>query len=791
MTGCLALVFLASCQVAPRPVRLPTGASLDPAGPSVPLGSMPVAMVFAPDSSRIVAVLSGYREQGIQVIDVASRQVVQTLIQPAAFLGAAFSPDGRFLYVSGGNQDVVYRYTWRAGRAAPLDSIPLGPPPSPDGRLYPAGLACSPDGSQLYVAENLADSLAVIDLAARRVTRRFATGRYPCGVVVDPEGRVYVSAWGGSWVATFSPNGGRWEEGPRIVVGRHPSTLLLDPERRRLYVACASSDRIAVIDTRRDSVVSVLHDSAPGGPPEGSTPNGLALSPDGGRLYVAEADNNAVAMFELGAPPFGQASAAPPDSLLGRIPVEWYPTAVLARGDALFVLNGKGRGTRPNPKRGPSDQRSPRDPRQYTLGQLDGSLSFVRLHWDPVLPLLSRRVALANGWYRPTVPVTLPPFRHVIYVIRENRTFDQVLGDLRESDGDSSLTYFPRSVTPNAHALAERFGIWDRFFVNAEVSGDGHNWTTAAYATDYVEKTVPSSYSDRGRSYDYEGENRGELPEDDASEPANGYVWDLARRASVSLRNYGEFTRKTLEGRWIATKPWLSAHTDPGFDGWDLAVPDTVRAARWIEEFRGQVAGDSMPALTILRLPNDHTSGGKAGAPTPRAFVADNDLALGRVIEALTHSRYWSSTVVFVLEDDAQDGPDHVDSHRSPLLVISAYSRPGVMHRFANTTDVIATIDRILGLGSLSQFDHFGRPLHWAFVARPDTSAYVASRPGVPMDEINPSHGRMAMLSRRLDLTLEDRADEELFNRVLWEMIKGPDVPYPRRVLGYLSHSKR
>src|SRR5262249_46771007 len=336
--------------------------------------------------------------------------------------------------------------------------------------------------------------------------------------------------------------------------------------------------------------------------------------------------------------------------------------------------------------------------------QTNGSLTCMAAPREDQWTVLSARVAAANGWNRKPALAALPPFKPVIYVIRENRTFDQVFGDLAGADGDTSLTFFPRDVTPNAHALADRFGAFDRFFVNAEVSGDGHNWTTAAYASDYVEKTVASAYSDRGRTYDYDGLNHDKLAEDDVNEPGNGYLWDLARKAGVSLRNYGEFTHQAPDGSWPASKPWLAARTDTKYPGWDLAISDTVRAARWISEFEQQMAGNSLPALTILWLPNDHTAGAKVGSPTPRAYVASNDLALGRIVEALTRSRYWKDTVVFVLEDDAQDGPDHVDSHRSPLLVISAYNRPGVRHRWANTTDVLATIDGILHLGALSQF---------------------------------------------------------------------------------------
>jgi YVTN family beta-propeller protein len=772
-TLCLAFIALAGCaRPEPRVHRLPTGVVLDPAGVSVPLGSMPITMRFAPDSTRIVAVLSGYREQGIQVIDPAARRVVQTIVQPAAFVGACFSPDGTRLFVSGGNRDVVCEYEWRADSAALADSIVLGPPPGKaGGRAYPAGLACSPDGRYLYVAENLGDTLAVVDVSTRRVVQQLATGRYPYDIAVQRDGRVYVSVWGGSWVAAFRPGGKGLVAAGRITVGAHPTSLLLDGARGRLYATCSTSDRIAVIDTQRDSVVAALADTAPGGPAEGSTPNGLALSPDGQRLYVAEADNDAVAVFRLG----GGAH------LLGRIPVEWYPDAVLTRADSLWVLNGKGAGTGPNPGYEQPGFTGTRDKTQYTLGQTNGSLSFLASPKDADFDALSKRVAVSNHWDQAPVPAPLPPFQHVVYIVRENRTFDQVLGDLSMGDTDSSLTFFPRAVTPNAHALAERFGVFDRFFVNGEVSGDGHNWTMAAYASDYVEKTIPSNYSNRGRAYDYDGLNRDRPTDVDVNEPSTGYLWDLAHRAQVSLRNYGEFTRKAASGHWVANKPWLATCTDTTYPGWDLGIPDSVRAERWIEAFRRQVASDSMPALSILWLPNDHTAGALGGSPTPRAYVADNDLALGRMVEALSRSRYWRSTVMFVLEDDAQNGPDHVDSHRSPLLVISPYGRRAVVHRFANTTDVIATIDQVLHLGALSKFDHFARPLGEAFTSTPDTAAYVALEPRVSRHETNPDSTQAARLSRRLDLSQEDRADVALFNRILWQVMKGPDRPYPRR----------
>jgi hypothetical protein len=370
-------------------------------------------------------------------------------------------------------------------------------------------------------------------------------------------------------------------------------------------------------------------------------------------------------------------------------------------------------------------------------------------------------------------------------VIKENRTYDQVLGDLANADGDSSLVLFGRAVTPNHHGLAERFGIYDRFFVNAEVSADGHNWSTAAYTTDYVQKTVPLNYSGRGRSYDYEGTNRDVVPEDDAAEPAGGYLWDLAKRKGITFRNYGEFVVDEkhagddgLPVSYRGVKPFLEAHTNRRYAGFDLDIPDQRRADVWISELAEFERQGAMPAFEIVRLPNDHTSGAKAGAPTPNAYLADNDLALGRMIEALSRSRFWKNTVVFVVEDDAQDGPDHVDSHRAPVLIVSPYSRAGVVHRFINTTDVLLTIEEILGLDAMSQFDYFGRPLRDIWTDEPDLRPWTAAIPGVSLTEKNPRGTRGASESSHLDLRLEDMADEETFNRILWQTVR-PGARYP------------
>jgi len=667
--------------------------------------------------------------------------------------------------------------------------------PRDNGERYPAGLALSRDGRTLYVAENLADSLAVVDLATGAVVQRVATGHYPYGVVVTPDGAVYVSNWGGWDLSSYAADpAGRLRATGTIRVGRHPSALLLGARGNRIFVASASTDRVVSVDPARGRVIGELLDPPPSGPGEGTTPNALALSSDGTRLFVAEADANAVAVFNLSAQTSGLASATGDDLLAGRIPAGWYPTSLLVRGDTLLVASGKGSGTRPNPD-GPQPlpSREHRGPNgvNRTLSQLGGGFMVAPIASTrgESLAHLTARVAQANGWNTPrTAARGYPPFEHVIYIVKENRTYDQVLGDLTQADGDTSLVLFGRAVTPNQHALAERFGIYDRFFVNAEVSPDGHNWSMAAYTTDYLQKTVPVNYSGRGRAYEYEGARFGRrtvIPDDDPVAPARGYLWDLIQRKGLTFRNYGEFVvpesadpDDVLPPGYRGDKPFLASHTNPAYPGFDLNITDQHRADVWLAEFAEFTRRGVMPAFEIIRLPNDHTAGARAGAPTPQAYAADNDLALGRIVEALSHSPFWKSTVVFVVEDDAQNGPDHVDSHRSPVWIISPYSRAGVVHRFANTTDIIRTMEEIVGLDALSQFDYFGRPLRDIWSATPDLTPWNALTPKVDLEAKNPAGTQGASESATLDLEIEDVAAEDPFNRIIWAAVR-PGVPYP------------
>ena len=736
---------------------LPTGVQLDPAGESITLGSLPINLIVAPGGERAVVVLSGWREQGLQVVDLKTRKVTQTLKQDGAFYGAAFSPDGQHLYVSGGNTDQLFVYAWNDGAATLEKKVELAKAKTEagTGTSYPAGVAVSANGKFVYVAENVGDHLAVVNAASGEIVQRFATDHYPYGIAVSREGRLFVSDWGATTLSQFRVlTDGTLVYVGRIEVGKHPSALAIHGSR--LYVTLAGSDRIAIVNMIRRKVTGYLHDVAPGAPPEGSTPNALAFSADGKHLLVAEADNNAVAVFDV-------ASGA----LLGRIPADWYPTAVAAVGKELLIVSGKGHGTHANPD-GPVPLTGwPYDkPRAYALGQLDGSMRFVPAEMSSSqLAAFTQRVAAANNWGKRAAVRHYPPFKHVIYIIKENRTYDQVLGDLKEGDGDPSLVYFPDvAVTPNHHALARRFGIFDRFFVNAEVSSQGHIWSTAAYVTNFGEKTVPSGYDKKRDGIDGE----------ESDEPERGFLWSLANRDGVTFRDYGEL----VAPGWPVTQHDLGSDISPDYPPMDLIAPDQRRADVWIAELQRFIRDGDMPQFELMWLPMDHLTAARPGKCTPFACMADNDLALGRIVQALSHSPYWKDTVIFVVEDDAQAGPDHVDSHRAPFFAISAYNRPGTVHRFANTTDVIAAIEDILGMGHLSKFDYFSRSLADVFASKPDLTPYDPITPTQDLNEKNPQKTAAASMSEALDLSAPDRADDQLYNQILWMMLKG-DQPLP------------
>ncbi len=879
--------------------------------------------------------------------------VIQNVFFPSpqsVNVGVVFSPrseaDGsHLLYVSGGFENKIWIF-----RFHPQAQLPISPAsPGPETRVeapfidvssfadvpksvrynaehvpvYPTGLAISADGNGLFVANNLSDNLGTVTglvRGQRELHRLPLPGDrkqliYPYGVVVLPRERfkIYVSCWNEDTVRVINPFHGELTF-VKVPVGRHPTVMLLNPESTRLYVANSNDDSVSVIDTDTDKEIERISVRLSESVPPGNSPEGLALSGDD--LYVANAHSNSVAVVELSPRSRGQSvSRAESDGdqwerskVRGFIPTGQYPSALAVVGSTLFVGNGKGTGLEnsstvvnnsgrvpnaPNEQFPPAATGGRRQGGQYSGSLVVGNISAIDLPDDPALARYTQQVMRNNGLLGPErtrLFTGRSPINHVIYIIKENRTYDQVFGDVvasgdgTKADGDASLAIFgggqaaarpdgrKQDITPNHRSLALRFGLLDRFFVNSEASPDGHNWSTAAFSTDYVDKAFRWQYSRRGRTYDYEGFNRlpnyqpvrGAPPlfgprtrtEDvagfmrkyipylhgyrDVAEPETLYLWDAAARAGLTYRNYGEFLATLSEGdikevrdnrdkpypdisptvSAFPTKKSLEGHFNTQYRNFDMGTPDAMtvesyRAAReknadpaissshadsrfrgnsrlsaWLDEFRTfasqRAAGsaDRLPNLSILRLSNDHTDGLTAGKPTPQFYVADNDYALGLLVEAVSNSVYWKDTCILVVEDDAQDGPDHVDAHRSVALLISAYNRPGLLvHEFHNTVSLIRTIELLLGIEPMNQLDATATPIN-IFRTEPDLRPYKAVLPEVTLDNLltPPARdGLTAYWMRRTaeqDLAHADMADPEVLNRIIWFSVK-PNTPMP------------
>ena len=761
---------------------LPNRWVLTPAGKQIPVGDLPLNMVLSPDGRFLAVTNNGYSEQFISIIDTRGDSVLQKLPVKKAFYGIVFGKDGRELYASGGGDQQILTWRLADGRWVEKDAVSLQT--KKNERPFPCGIALVKGGSHLLVAENLAGSVSEVDLSAKRVLRRRAVGPYPYDIrTLEPAGKAYVSLWGGSAVAVVNVRSLQVEK--QIPVGDHPNAMAFSPDRKRLFVACANTDEVWVIDTAADTAAETIGLHPYPGAPFGSTPNGLAVSPDGKKLFVANADNNDVCVIDISEP--GRSK------VLGLIPAGWYPTAVAVSRDGarLFVANGKGLSSKPNPN-GPNPNKK-RTPETQYIGKLFwGTVSVVPVPDETQLRQFTRQVEKNNGFNEAEQRLTAKAvaqqahaiprrigepslIKHVIYIIKENRTYDQVFGDLPQGNGDPDLCLFGRDVTPNHHALAEEFVLLDNFYVDAEVSADGHEWSTGAIATDFVEKTWPTNYSGRGLPYPSEGLH-------EIAFPTSGYIWEAAARKGLSYRSYGEFIGLSGDSTF-ARHPALVGHFDPHFRPWDLDYPDTLRAEEFVRELRAFEETGEMPAFIILRLPNDHTIGTRPGKPTPRAMVADNDLALGRLVAAVTQSSFWKETAIFVVEDDAQNGPDHVDAHRSVALVISPYvKRHSVDHTMYDTVSMLRTIELILGLPPLSQYDAAAIPMARCFTDRPNLSPYQERRPTVPLDERNALTAYGAQESLAMDFSREDAAPEIRLNEIIWKSIKGPDSDMPRPV---------
>ncbi|HEX7485375.1 MAG TPA: bifunctional YncE family protein/alkaline phosphatase family protein [Vicinamibacterales bacterium] len=767
---------------------LPNGWRIAPVGRHLTVGDLPLAFVASPDGRDLIITNNGYSKPTLTIVDTETFSVKSNVPVEHAWLGLGWHPDGKRLYSTGQNQ--VEEFAYEAGTLKPLRTFGLPKSPTALG----GGLAVAPDGTRVLVIRALEQQLLAIALDTGEITKTVTlpAEAYTCLFSADGK-RLFVSLWGGARVLAFDAE--TLEQVAEAAVGEHPNAMVLSKKGDRLFVACANTNAVWVIDLASMAAKEQIGVAMFPNAPAGTTPNGLALSPDGRTLLVANADNNTVAVVDVATAGRSQVS--------GFIPAGWYPTAVGFDRDGrqVYVLSGKGLSSSANPH-GPSPLSGRTD--QYIGGLLKGSLSVLPLPEGDSLSQMTKtaislspysdatRLAPAGAPRVSSIPTEVgkpSPIKYVFYIIRENRTYDQVLGDLENGNGDPSLCLFGADVTPNAHALAREFALFDNFFVDAEVSYDGHAFSTAAYATDVVEKIWPANYAGRGGAYLSEGGGTMRNAYGNVAAPAQGYIWDACRRANVAVRSYGEFVMHGVDSRDTtsplnATVPGLVGAINPDFPPFDMEITDQVRADIWLKEFRAFEASGGLPRLTIMRLPRDHTTGTRARAVTPRSMVADNDLALGRVVDAISHSRFWKESAIFVLEDDAQNGPDHVDAHRSVLLVASPFVRRGAVDGTLYTTSgVLRTIELILGLPPMSQYDAAATPLYNAFVAQPDTKPYAAVAARVPLDDRNGTKAPGAAESAAMDFSAPDRAPDLLLNEVIWKSVKGANavMPPPRR----------
>jgi DNA-binding beta-propeller fold protein YncE len=778
-------------------VRLPNQWALRPAGKQITLGDFPVNLALHPSGRWLAALHAGYGTHEVIVVALKgnAQKIVCRVPIDQAFYGLCFAPDGRTLFASGGEQEVVHVWDFADGLVHRHRTLGMAEAPNV---FVPSGLAVEPDGKMLYAAGlwGHAVNIVPLDQPDKRRTVKLKKASYPYACLPEPGGkRLFVSLWGKSGVAVLD-----LQSDTVVAVWpteSHPTEMALTPDGNTLYVSCSNSTRVCVLNVKDDgkqlqTINCALHPNAP----SGNTPSSLCLSSDGQLLFAANADANNIAVFQIAQR--GQAQA------LGFVPAGWYPTSVRfdTKAKKIYIANGKGLTSRANPQ-GPNPELRSGYPgvEQYIARLFQGTLGILDMPSPQRLAAYSKqayacsplRADLAAIGERPDdnpIPKKIgdaSPIKHCIYIVKENRTYDQVFGDMKEGNGDPNLCLFGEKVTPNHHKLTRQFVLLDNFYVEGEVSADGHQWTMGAYATDFVEKVWPLSY--RGKPSGSSIKNLSIYPSegnfDAIARGAGGYLWDRCAEAKVSYRSYGEWVQ---EGAKVGdpAKPRVQAlegHIDPQFRGWDLNYPDVKRAERFIDELHRFEREGSFPSLTILRLPNDHTSGTKIGAPTPRAQVADNDLALGLVVEAVSKSKFWKDTAIFVVEDDAQNGPDHVDAHRAVALVISPYTK----HKYVDSTmystsSMLRTMELILGLKPMSQFDAAARPMYHAFQAAPDAGAYEHVVPSVDREEKNKASAWGAKASEKFNLAKEDAADDLLLNEVVWRSVKGANAPMPAPV---------
>lgn len=808
---------------------VPTKQLIRPAGQVIEFGGRPVDMALSPDGS----VLYVKSTKSLLVVDAKSWKVRQELPYPAganSMHGVSVSRDGLHVYVTAvPNQllpaDVAQDGTIAWGRKIALP----GPGPGGEGGSTPCGIALSPDGKTALVCLSRNNTLGVVDLEQGRLAKEIPVGVAPYDVVLSADGgSAFVSNWGGKQAKTgerTADSAGtpalvddrgvgcsgtvsvvdlkQGEEVAQIATGLHPSGMTMRTDGRVLYVANANSDTVSIIDTKTLRVTQTIVVRPMPSLPFGSAPNALALSADGRNLYVANGGNNAVACVSLGKK----------SVVSGFIPAGWHPGAVLTDGKYLYIANVEGFGARDRQK----------DAKGWSVRWALGCLNKVaipdaatlkgytaQVKTDARVPQILRAMEKAQTGKKPVpVPERVgepSTIEHVVYVIKENRTYDQLFGDMPKGNNDPSLCVFGKEITPNHHAIAEQFGLLDNFYCNGVVSADGHQWATQGYTTDYIEK----QFGGWGRSYPYEGD-------DSLAFASSGFIWDDVLLHGLSFRNYGEMGRGESNPKAVSygdiqndvreqtgrvkfssfyRVETLNRYSCPDYPGWNLRIPDSARADSFLREFRQYEKKGDWPDFNIVYLPNDHTNGTGPGVPPPSGYLAANDLALGQIVEAISKSRFWSKTCIFVVEDDPQAGFDHVDGHRSICLVISPYTRHGaVVSEFYNQTSVLHTMELILGIPPMNQMDAMAPVMSECFTSTPDLRPYTCLPSNIPLDQMNPTTAKLG--GRRLQMARQsmsmrfdepDMIDDDTLNRIIWNSVKGTDAPYPTELSG--AHGK-
>jgi YVTN family beta-propeller protein len=772
-----AAAILPADTVGPRPdgtAVVTYGWRVTPAGAQVRLGEKPFGAALSPDGKLLAVSNDGDYIQSLSLLDAGTGKVLQhlDLSRPQAlFIGLAWSPDGSRLYAAAGGNDKIRVYTRNGAQLTEGAPIPLAR------GSFPSGITLSADGKLLYVANNGSGGMSVVDTATGQVAGTVATGPNPFGVGLSADGATaFVSNWGTNTVSVIDT--ATLAVRKTLTVGSHPTAMVRNPITGETYVAVTDADQIAVIDPVTSAVSRSISLAPYLGAPVGTSPEGLAVSPDGRTLYTANAGNNDVAVIDLDAGHAGR--------VRGLIPTGWYPTTVtLTRdGSRLLITNAKGLGAGPNP-RGPNP--TVNDFSQYVGSMIMGTLSDIQVPDRDALARYTATVRRDDRFDRagedmtadrvvPARPGDATPIKHVLYIVKENRTYDQVYGSLGKGNGDPSLNLFGDESAPNQRALARRFVTLDNFYADGAVSSDGWEWATASESNSYNEHLWPVAYSGRGRAddvYTNQATDPGKITGDSR-------IWDRLDNAGISYRNYGMWAGGPLPARVFPTEPRLASHTDPNFAALDLTITDNSRVDEWTREFNQFVASGQLPAVEFLRLGNDHTFGTSPGHPTPRAMVADNDLAVGRIVDAVSHSPYWKDTAILITEDDAQDGPDHVDAHRTTALVVSPFTQTGKVDSTQySTVAMLRTIELLAGVGPLTQFDAAATPMTASFGRRPNVRPYDAITPSQPLNEMNTAASPMAAQSAGMDFTGADRAPEKQLDAAIWESVKGLNTPMP------------